>query len=610
MPPLPGADERILRELTAELAADRKIMAIKLAREASGAGLKEAKEWVECPHRPLTAAPVVGVPPFVAPPIAAAPAGARPAFQGKAWGRYELRQLPEEVQKKIVDLSRGWEEPGYAAVATESVAAKIFLLVIGLGLAGTGFGFINFFHRLPTHDVLAFWSPVTALGVYLALGGIAGALRIARGRAKPAVIVNPAVLVRTTGAGPVEIYRLAAVTGVRPIGGWRHELRFGAATLIVDGVPPRGQALVDAATTYFKTGKTPSDAVAKEHDWLRRVEDEREASRPFGGRLVRAVLAVPLAAALVIASWAAAYVREEHRIWDEVRPDGHSMDARWYVGFAKGVESGEVPSFLVGLAPLHEHRARAEEIYDEAVFREAKQAGTSKALRDYVKELPEGRHVADARAALAALYADAEARYVIRAKGANDEAKAGMKALLAALRDQREDQPTVGIVFEPAQGLEGDRVEKHVRDETGSSKVEPVGPAFTKERNEIREGRIVAKMKDAFRSIFPEDLFALEAKDRPGARFVVRHTVRGSGDYYTSKSEKDLPLAQRTVYCGIVVDFEVRLEVGERSFPISFAASPAPNFSVGKSESVYDVMAESAFYELQHQLIKAYGLSE
>jgi len=52
LPPFPGVDDYVLIEI-AELMRANLIEAIKRVRELSGAGLKEAKDYVDCPHRVL-----------------------------------------------------------------------------------------------------------------------------------------------------------------------------------------------------------------------------------------------------------------------------------------------------------------------------------------------------------------------------------------------------------------------------------------------------------------------------------------------------------------------------------------------------------------------------
>lgn len=67
LPVLAGVDEYALLEI-AELMASSKIDAIKRVREVSGCGLREAKEYVDCPHRtvlPVVAAPAPKTPPAV-----------------------------------------------------------------------------------------------------------------------------------------------------------------------------------------------------------------------------------------------------------------------------------------------------------------------------------------------------------------------------------------------------------------------------------------------------------------------------------------------------------------------------------------------------------------
>jgi ribosomal protein L7/L12 len=51
--PAIGGDPARLAEVAGHIAGRRLIEAIKLVRELTGAGLREAKEYVDCPHRPL-----------------------------------------------------------------------------------------------------------------------------------------------------------------------------------------------------------------------------------------------------------------------------------------------------------------------------------------------------------------------------------------------------------------------------------------------------------------------------------------------------------------------------------------------------------------------------
>ena len=50
LPPLPGVPQSRNEDVAAALERNEKIQAIKLVRELTSAGLKEAKDYVECPH--------------------------------------------------------------------------------------------------------------------------------------------------------------------------------------------------------------------------------------------------------------------------------------------------------------------------------------------------------------------------------------------------------------------------------------------------------------------------------------------------------------------------------------------------------------------------------
>jgi hypothetical protein len=609
MQPLPNATPAQAETILADLSAGRLINAIKTVREVTSWGLKESKDFVDCPHNPIAgaaAAPPRVVNPMPAKPssLAPQPGTPRPPFQGRASGVYQLRQFPEDVQKLLVDLSQGWTQPGYLSIRTEGMGAKVFLVVLGLGLVGAGLGFFLNYHRMPTPDLVWKCTPLVVLGFFSVFSGLAGALRLLRSTMKPCVIVNPAVLVKTDGRDAVELYRWAAVTSVRPQSGFGIDVRFGDRLVSVACNNHAELAAITEAAAALRS--------SKEHDWLARVEEEKEASRPGSGRALRFLVALPLGIAAIYGSWAAAYVLEEKERYEAAIRDGKSTsgshwDINGYRYFAKGVRE-DLPAPFLGLAPLDAHEPEIEALHDDVTWRGKAEKRSAVAAREYLKEFPKGRHVADAKKLLHELYMDAEATYVARAKDAESKAVEGMKALLAHLREK--DDPGVGILFTPVEGLDGAGPETHVKKKTGSSKVEPVGPAFTKERNESREYAISNQLKKALGTVFSDDLFLFEGKDKPGVRFVVRHKVKGSGDYYTNKKEEHLPLAQRTVYVGIYVEFEVTVEVGEEKFPVKIIATPAPNFSVRNMSSVYDVMAQTAFDEFGRKLVAAYGIGE
>ncbi len=608
MPRLPGASDAQSRSIVDDMAAGRLIDAIKTAREVTSCGLKEAKDYVDCPHRaPLPASAFVPqvMNPMPAKPSMLAPkpgAGAAP-FEGRASGCWRLGQFPEDVQKLLVDLSQGWTQPGLLSIPSEGLGGKVFLVVLGLGLIGAGLGFFHFYHRMPTPDLVWKCTPLVVLGAFSLLGGLAGALRLLRARVKPCVIVTPALLVRTTGRDAIELYRWAAVSAIRPAGG-EIALRFGDRSVAVSCSTVAEVTAVTEAAAARRT--------SNEHDWLARVEDEKEVSRPGSGRPLRFVLALVLGVGAIYGTWAAHYVLEEDERYRRAIEDGKATtgshwDVSAYRYFALSAEE-DVPKFILPLAPLEKHKPEVEALWDDVKWREKSEKKSAKDVREYMKDFPKGRHLEDAKKLLHELYKDAEATYVARAKGADSKAIEGMKALLAHLREK--DDPGVGILFTPVEGLDGAGPEQAARKLTGSDKIAPIGPAFTKERNETREYAISAQLKKALGTVFTDDLFLFEGKDKPGVRFVVRHKVRPSGKVYASKGDENLPQEQRTFYVGIFVEFEVTLEVGAERFPVEVLARSAKNFSVRDMSTVYDVMAQTAFDEFGRELIKTYGIGE
>ncbi len=260
------------------------------------------------------------------------------------------------------------------------------------------------------------------------------------------------------------------------------------------------------------------------------------------------------------------------------------------------------------------HTADATLALDDAVYAEAAKAGTAAALRDYREQFSRGRHTKDARLALEAMYARAEADYDARVAGKADAvAAAGIKALLAGLREEDVDQVRVPVAFQPVTGLAGDAIELASKAKAGGAKVALVAPALSAEANAARESAVVEALNDGLADVVG-DLFRLEVRPadetRGELRLLVSTQVRATGEVHAAEDQARLPPAQRTVHAGLEFVFKASVQVpGSKGVPFTFTVKPAPKFAAGAAaDDVTAAMVSLAFEELRGALLKAHGL--
>lgn len=258
------------------------------------------------------------------------------------------------------------------------------------------------------------------------------------------------------------------------------------------------------------------------------------------------------------------------------------------------------------------HTADAALALDDAVYAAAEKAGTAAALRDYRAQFARGRHTKEARIALEALYSKAEADYDARVaeRKADATAAAGIKALLAALREEGVDQTKVPVSFQPVTGVAGEAVELASKAKAGAAKVAPVAPAFAGEQSAARESAVVEALNSGLADVVG-DLFRLELRPadetRGELRILISTQVRATGEVHTAEDQAKLPPAQRTVHAGLEIVFKATVQVpGSKGVPFTFTGKPAPKFAPGTD--AVDAMATQAFDEFRGALLKAHGL--
>lgn len=536
-------------------------------------------------------------------------------------------KMPRAVVDHMAELTARSGQTAYGFTArTETAWGKgcmVFFgvaVVVGIGLAAWYGG-----EWEP-------WGPAAAgagllLGVWLAVAGFHRAQRIRASRLKPAVVATPLILAECgTDTDPVRMYYLKDLQDAQIVrhlrnGAYQYtafNLKFPDGAMIFNLSPEsRANAMLDflkgggaivqgwiesggaaekiaqfdwiGATTNVQPGELPRrlpDASPMQSGWFR-----------FG---VSAFVALLLTGAATYAN----AVADEVGLWDSATFFDNESFYRYYLEDA----------------PFGWHRDEALVLVDDRAFSESQ---TATELRDYQQRYPQGRHVEEARERVRQLYRDAEAKYLTRTGAdADPQAVEGMKALLAYLRET--DKPDIGILFLPAEGVDGAALEAEAREAAGVDEVVPVGPSFTAERNRMREGQIIQSVQASFRMLFAQDLFNLRAGslDAPDPRFLIRYRVTGSGETYVHVDDAGMPLPDSPTYVGIKILFDFALQVpgsahaldpsAERGYRFSTAAEPAAQFgSSGQTgEGVYDPMVDSAFLDFQQRLAVAYGFGE
>jgi hypothetical protein len=548
--------------------------------------------------------------------------------------------LPLAVRESLVAATSSPAAPeDHVVISTETIrwkrVAAVFGALVVLGLVA--FAAIEN-SRWREGETVALAAGI-AVGALIFVSFFYRARAVEKSPVKPALIFTPIIAAKTgLDRDPVEIYYLKDLSNTDIVhhstnGVYTHttfDLTFQGGRLTF-GVSPKAKA--EGLIEFLRSGPdrvrkwiAEGSAAAKiaSFDWIAGAHgpsqsgaapDRPDAEAPFArsiferSRLARLALVAAITAAATGIARSAHEIRYEASLWDIVRSLDTPEEYRFYLASTR----------------LGKHREEAEERLVARSWELAEKNGKASAYRKFRADFPKAPQAEQARERLYKLYAEAEERYLATAKNAIPEAGKGMKALLARLRDKGD--PIVWVNFMPAEGLEGAAIERAISKATGSPNVEPVGPSFTPERNRTREGRIVRAMRASFGKIFSDDLFELKEahKAEPGPRFLVRYKVVGAGedDYYYSRSEESLPLAQRRLFVGIAIDFDFTLQVTEedqiaeddptKGHRFFMRAVPAPNFTVYGSASagraaVYDKMADTAFEQFEKGLANAYGV--
>lgn len=296
----------------------------------------------------------------------------------------------------------------------------------------------------------------------------------------------------------------------------------------------------------------------------------------------------------------------------------HAIEATMAIddtSYREAVKAGSSAALRAYLAKYNpgRHVGEASEALDDASWREAEKVGTAAALRAYRQEFARGRHEDEAKAALQGLYQAAEAKYdaLVSERKGDPAAAAGIKALLAGLREEDVDTDKVAVSFLAAAGVANEAVEKASKSKTP---VVPVAPAFSATAGEARARGVFEALDGGLQAV-TGDLFRLELRpaeeSRGELRILVHHLVRATGEMHQPADQAALPAAQRRSYAGIDVVFTASVQVPGNT-PTGNNTNGALRFSqtVKPAPGTYEAMADAAFSEWRKGLLKAYALGE
>lgn len=455
----------------------------------------------------------------------------------------------------------------------------------------------------------------TVLVALLALPGtmaFLGAVSLRRSRLRPALIVGPALLVRTGyDDEPVQ------ATPVATVGGW--SVVGARARTRVDGEDVVGSApdaasarrFVDAAESAAREAAAlPSEVRA--FDWRKSVGPAGRSFGPFARFLLALAVTAVVTVPLTLVIWLAGFARAEREAWATCREGPYCTDYEQIADFG----ANDIPGWFYEALGIPERRAEAARQSDDEAWRECQRSTSPAHIRGFLTR-ENSAHLAEARALLITRYEERSVRLASEATaiGGDPELILGLEeALLWLATDAESDRMSVG--FLPVAGLEGGGIESAVAARTGSTHVQPVAPSFTAERNAARERAVRATISLAMAPLAGFASVDSGTEDLTRPRFSIALRVAPGGDVYTDRAEDALPMAERTVYPGIVLMFDCTIVVPGAVTPAHSArivATPAADFRVEGSggavatSDVYDRMAETAFDQLEAAIERALG---
>jgi hypothetical protein len=253
------------------------------------------------------------------------------------------------------------------------------------------------------------------------------------------------------------------------------------------------------------------------------------------------------------------------------------------------------------------------ELLPRAKLKEAARTPSVTSYRTVALEFPDHAVAKEARAEIAKLYTKTISTFNAQA-AADPKMRAFMDRLFAHLQEKDTSKMVVRFAIPSATDLGAADAELSKKYPGG---VAPIAGHFNEASSAPRETEIVRELQNAFKAIFPADMFALEQGPRLGKgadgasspSIEIHYNVSPSGEVYEQVSN---PNGKKFVGITVAFDVEMKIPGNADTFSFKLKVEPPERFSVNSTRygtytgdqdgRVYHAMATNAFVQLGTKL--------
>jgi hypothetical protein len=242
------------------------------------------------------------------------------------------------------------------------------------------------------------------------------------------------------------------------------------------------------------------------------------------------------------------------------------------------------------------------------------------AYREYLDAHAKGRWYSDAGRRLSDLYGAATAAY-LQKRSAGFDVRASDVVLEMLNYAKAAGRYKIRVAFERHNDIPYN-IEDQLRSRFQLANVIPLADSFSEAKMQAREKAIMQVLRPAFSEVIASDILELvdSGFEERNIAMVVTYNVKAGQSVYFRESDAYLSRYNRPFYPGISFDwsFEIRIPSNVVPYVFTLQSTPAESFSYtsspGKSsslderETIYDKMAESAFYNFRSEVVRRLGL--
>lgn len=242
------------------------------------------------------------------------------------------------------------------------------------------------------------------------------------------------------------------------------------------------------------------------------------------------------------------------------------------------------------------------------------------AYREYLDSHPKGRWYSDAGRRLSDLYGGATAAY-LQKRSAGFDVRASDVVLEMLNYAKAAGRYKIRVAFERRNDIPYN-IEDQLKSRFQLANVIPLGDSFSEGKMQAREKAIMHVLRPAFSEVIASDILELvdSGFEERNIAMVITYKVKAGESVYFRESDAYLARYNRPFYPGISFDwsFEIRIPSNVVPYMFTLQSKPAESFSYtyspGRSSSldergtIYDKMAESAFYNFRSEVVRRLGL--